>query len=96
MPKVMLEKGFSQMDWLKLVQNNPNINGLDGRPPKDGITMDEVRMHKTREDAWMVFNGMVTASESPSIKTRREIENPSFFFSGVQYHSLPSVPSRRC
>ena len=47
------------MDWMRLVKQNPNLNGLGGQPQRSDISMDEVRRHNTKEDAWMVFNGMV-------------------------------------
>lgn len=59
MPKIPLEKGYSQMDWLRLCQSNKNLNGLNGAPLRDNITMEEVKQHNTKEDAWMVFNGVV-------------------------------------
>jgi cytochrome b involved in lipid metabolism len=51
-------RGFSQMDWLRLTRSGSDLNGLGGKHRKD-ITMEEVKRHKTKDDAWMVFNGSV-------------------------------------
>lgn len=59
MPKIPLEKGYSQMDWLRLTQRDPDLNGLGGKALRSDITMAEVRAHKTTDDAWMVLNGTV-------------------------------------
>mmetsp|Transcript_10308 Transcript_10308/g.22135 ORF Transcript_10308/g.22135 Transcript_10308/m.22135 type:complete len:283 (+) Transcript_10308:260-1108(+) len=58
---VPLEKGYSQMDWLRLTRQHPNLNGLNGKPPRKDITMEEVRQHGNLSDAWTVFNGKVYA-----------------------------------
>ena len=47
------------MDWMRLCKTHPDLNGLKGGKLRDDITMAEVRKHKTKEDAWMVFNGAV-------------------------------------
>ena len=47
------------MDWMRLCKSHPDLSGLRGARPRDDITMEEVRQHKTKEDAWMVFNGAV-------------------------------------
>ena len=52
-------KGFSQMEWIRLTKQNPNLNGLGGQPLREDISLSEVREHRTKEDAWMVFNGLV-------------------------------------
>lgn len=53
--QVPLEKGYSQVDWLKRSRATP-------QPVlRKGITMEEVRQHRTREDAWMVFRNRVSA-----------------------------------
>ena len=57
--KVPLEKGYSQMDWMRLTARHRNLNGLNGQRPRADITMEEVRRHSTREDAWMVLRGKV-------------------------------------
>eukprot|EP00955_Chlamydomonas_euryale_P057790 356894-Chlamydomonas_euryale.AAC.1 len=61
MPKIPLEKGYSQMDWLRLTQRDPNLNGLDGKPLRQDISMAELRKHKSPDDAWMVLNDLVRA-----------------------------------
>lgn len=58
--QVPLEKGYSQVDWLKLSRANPNLNGLHGKALRRDITMEEVKRHKTPEDAWMVFKNRVS------------------------------------
>ncbi|WOH08035.1 hypothetical protein DCAR_0727471 [Daucus carota subsp. sativus] len=58
--KVPFEKGYSQMDWLKLTQTHPDLAGLKGQSNKRLITLKEVKLHKTEEDSmWTVLNGRV-------------------------------------
>jgi hypothetical protein len=35
--------------------------GLIGEPPRRGITLEEVKQHSSREDAWLAVNGKVGA-----------------------------------
>lgn len=56
--QIPLEKGYSQMDWLRLMRSNPGLNGNGGKIRQD-IPMEEVQQHNTKEDAWMVLNGKV-------------------------------------
>lgn len=51
--QVPLEKGYSQVDWLRVSRSAP--------PPKirRDITLAEVAQHRSREDAWMVFRNRV-------------------------------------
>jgi len=72
-------KGFSQMDWMRLTKQNANLNGLAGGPLREDITMAEVREHRTKDDAWMVFNGLVGVSPAC---TRPAWVCPATFFSG--------------
>lgn len=55
--KVPLEKGFSQVAWLKLTKSGADLTGGAGR--RRDITLEEVRQHRTEEDAWMVLHGKV-------------------------------------
>ncbi|XP_024357984.1 cytochrome b5 domain-containing protein RLF [Physcomitrium patens] len=57
--RVPLEKGYSQMVWLRLLQTEPDLAGLKGQSPKRLIPMEEVKQHKTEEDAWTVLRGRV-------------------------------------
>lgn len=57
--RVPLEKGYSQMVWLRLLQTAPDLAGLKGQSPKRLIPMQEVKQHKTEEDAWTVLRGRV-------------------------------------
>jgi cytochrome b involved in lipid metabolism len=57
--KVPLEKGYSQMVWLRLLQTEPDLAGLKGQSPRRLIPMQEVKQHKTEEDAWTVLRGRV-------------------------------------
>ena len=54
-----LEKGYSQVDWLRTTKANSNLNGLQGGPLRRDITVEEVRQHCSKEDAWMVFKDKV-------------------------------------
>lgn len=55
--KVPLEKGFSQVSWLKLTKSGADLTGGQGR--RRDITLEEVRQHRTADDAWMVLHGKV-------------------------------------
>ncbi|KAL2982845.1 hypothetical protein AAZX31_12G009000 [Glycine max] len=57
--KVPFEKGYSQMDWLKLTQTHPDLAGLKGQSNKRLISMDEVRKHQTEGQMWTVLKGRV-------------------------------------
>uniref|UniRef100_A0A0D6R9G4 Cytochrome b5 heme-binding domain-containing protein n=1 Tax=Araucaria cunninghamii TaxID=56994 RepID=A0A0D6R9G4_ARACU len=57
--KIPFEKGYSQMDWLKLTQTNPDLAGLKGQSNRRLISMDEVKQHKSEGDAWTVLKGCV-------------------------------------
>lgn len=57
--KVPFEKGYSQMDWLKLTRTHPDLAGLKGCSNRRLITMDEVKQHKTGDSIWTVLKGCV-------------------------------------
>ncbi|KAH8944205.1 hypothetical protein BDL97_13G096600 [Sphagnum fallax] len=57
--KVPLEKGYSQMVWLKLLRTEPDLAGLKGKSNKRIIPIAEVKEHCTEEDAWTVLRGRV-------------------------------------
>ncbi|MQL93887.1 hypothetical protein Taro_026535, partial [Colocasia esculenta] len=57
--KVPFEKGYSQMDWLKLTRTHPDLAGLKGLSNRRRITMEEVRQHKTEGSIWTVLKGHV-------------------------------------
>ncbi|KAG0494167.1 hypothetical protein HPP92_005161 [Vanilla planifolia] len=56
--KVPFEKGYSQMDWLKLTKTHPDLAGLKGQSNRRLITMDEVSQHKDGS-VWTVLKGRV-------------------------------------
>ncbi|KAI0496854.1 hypothetical protein KFK09_023178 [Dendrobium nobile] len=57
--KVPFEKGYSQMDWLKLTRTHPDLAGLKGQTNRRLITMDEVKKHKTEGSLWTILKGRV-------------------------------------
>lgn len=59
---VPFEKGWSQMDWVRLTQSGADLAGLGGGRPRRDITMEEVARHNTREDCWTVLRGKVGAA----------------------------------
>lgn len=54
--KVPFEKGYSQMDWLKLTRTHPDLAGLKGKSNKRLISMNEV---KENGSTWTVLKGRV-------------------------------------
>mmetsp|Transcript_15890 Transcript_15890/g.34467 ORF Transcript_15890/g.34467 Transcript_15890/m.34467 type:complete len:222 (-) Transcript_15890:209-874(-) len=48
----------SQMAWVFLGKKSPDLAGLNGKKPGP-VTMDEVKKHNTKNDAWMVLRGKV-------------------------------------
>lgn len=57
--KVPFEKGYSQMDWLKLTRTHPDLAGLKGQSNKRLIALDEVKKHQTEGSMWTVLKGRV-------------------------------------
>ncbi|XP_004307220.1 PREDICTED: cytochrome b5 domain-containing protein RLF [Fragaria vesca subsp. vesca] len=57
--KVPFEKGYSQMDWLKLTRTHPDLAGLQGQSNKRLITMNEVKQHQKGDSMWTVLKGRV-------------------------------------
>ncbi|XP_049389194.1 cytochrome b5 domain-containing protein RLF [Solanum stenotomum] len=57
--KVPYEKGYSQMDWLKLTRTHPDLAGLKGQSNKRLISIDEVKEHQNAEAMWTVLKGNV-------------------------------------
>ncbi|CAH8321224.1 unnamed protein product [Eruca vesicaria subsp. sativa] len=57
--KVPFEKGYSQMDWLKLTRTHPDLAGLKGESNRRLISMEEVKKHKTGDSMWTVLKGRV-------------------------------------
>ncbi|XVF33710.1 hypothetical protein REPUB_Repub17cG0191600 [Reevesia pubescens] len=57
--KVPFEKGYSQMDWLKLTQTHPDLAGLKGQSNRRLISMSEVKQNQTEGSMWTVLKGRV-------------------------------------
>lgn len=57
--KVPFEKGYSQMDWMKLTQTHPDLADLKGQSNKRLISMDEVKQHRAEGSMWTVLKGRV-------------------------------------
>ncbi|EOA27879.1 hypothetical protein CARUB_v10024048mg [Capsella rubella] len=57
--KVPFEKGYSQMDWMKLTRTHPDLARLKGESNKRLIPMDEVKKHRSRDSMWTVLKGRV-------------------------------------
>ncbi|XP_059437723.1 cytochrome b5 domain-containing protein RLF [Corylus avellana] len=57
--KVPFEKGYSQMDWLKLTRTHPDLAGLKGQSNKRLISMNEVKQHQKEGSMWTVLKGRV-------------------------------------
>ncbi|KAI8380600.1 cytochrome b5-like heme/steroid binding domain-containing protein [Choanephora cucurbitarum] len=54
--KVRLEPGHSPLDWAKLCNSGQDLRGV---PCLGRYTLDEVRQHRTQEDAWTAIQGKV-------------------------------------
>ncbi|XP_065857659.1 cytochrome b5 domain-containing protein RLF [Euphorbia lathyris] len=57
--KVPFEKGYSQMDWLKLTRTHPDLAGLKGQSNMRRISMNEVKQHNVEGSMWTVLKGRV-------------------------------------
>lgn len=57
--RVPLDKGCKHADWVRLTQSGADLAGLSGQPPRHSITMGEVALHCTADDAWVVLRGRV-------------------------------------
>ncbi|XVF73617.1 hypothetical protein PTKIN_Ptkin12aG0216500 [Pterospermum kingtungense] len=57
--KVPFEKGYSQMDWLKLTQTHPDLAGLKGQSNRKLISMSEVKKNQKEGSMWTVLKGRV-------------------------------------
>ncbi|PKI62938.1 hypothetical protein CRG98_016577 [Punica granatum] len=57
--KVPFEKGYSQMDWLKLTRMHPDLAGLKGQSNRRLISMNEVKEHRMEGSMWTVLKGRV-------------------------------------
>ncbi|XP_010547268.1 PREDICTED: cytochrome b5 domain-containing protein RLF [Tarenaya hassleriana] len=57
--KVPFEKGYSQMDWMKLTQTHPDLADLKGLSNRRLIPMDEVKQHRGEGSMWTVLKGRV-------------------------------------
>ncbi|KAJ8747045.1 hypothetical protein K2173_011389 [Erythroxylum novogranatense] len=57
--KVPFEKGYSQMDWLRLTQTHPDLAGLRGQSNRRNISMSEVKEHIEEGSMWTVLKGRV-------------------------------------
>ncbi|KAJ8748834.1 hypothetical protein K2173_011394 [Erythroxylum novogranatense] len=57
--KVPFEKGYSQMDWLRLTQTHPDLAGLKGQSNRRNISMSEVKEHTEEGSMWTVLKGRV-------------------------------------
>ncbi|KAF3437932.1 hypothetical protein FNV43_RR20688 [Rhamnella rubrinervis] len=57
--KVPFEKGYSQMDWLKLTRTHPDLAGLNGQSNKRLISLSEVKQHQKEGSMWTVLKGRV-------------------------------------
>ena len=53
--KVSLRPGFSLMDWIRLTKSGKDLSGVGGKLIR--VTPEELKRHKTRNDAWLAING---------------------------------------
>lgn len=56
--KVALKPGFGLLGWYALMNKSTSLNGVPGGRIIR-VTMDEVKKHRSKEDAWTVIHGKV-------------------------------------
>ncbi|KAL1413077.1 hypothetical protein Q8F55_000826 [Vanrija albida] len=56
--KVALAPGHSALDWARLQRSGADLRGIEGTGYLR-VTMEELKKHKSRDDAWSAFNGRV-------------------------------------
>ncbi|EIE91857.1 hypothetical protein RO3G_16568 [Rhizopus delemar RA 99-880] len=54
--KVILEPGHSALDWAKLKSSGKDLRGV---PQLGRYTLEDLKEHKTQEDAWTAIQGKV-------------------------------------
>ncbi|CAN3375035.1 hypothetical protein DIURU_005163 [Diutina rugosa] len=59
--KVALEPGHSPLDWANLQrEQGPRLRGDQPLPPQyTRVTKEEVKQHRTKDDAWTIINNKV-------------------------------------
>lgn len=57
--KVPLAQGHSMMDWNRLGTSGKDLKGVKGASRSLKITLAELRLHATPDDAWMAIRGLV-------------------------------------
>ncbi|GAA5849024.1 hypothetical protein JCM3766R1_005429 [Sporobolomyces carnicolor] len=57
-PRVRVEKGFSQLDWAKLNRSG-QVDLRGGVTELKRIRVQEMLRHNSREDCWQAYNGKV-------------------------------------
>ncbi|KAK9372360.1 uncharacterized protein V1513DRAFT_427617 [Lipomyces chichibuensis] len=57
--KVALDPGFSQLDWAILKNSGKDLSGRPNGVAPVQITVDELKLHSTQEDAWTALGGKV-------------------------------------
>ena len=55
--KVALAPGHSALDWARLAQSGQDLRGTTAFPVR--VTIEELKKHNKRDDAWSAFNGRV-------------------------------------
>ena len=55
---MLLEKGFSQMDWMRLTRSSADLSGLAGGLQRV-LTLADVALHASADDCWTVLDGRV-------------------------------------
>jgi cytochrome-b5 reductase len=56
--KVVLEKGHSQVDWMRLTRSGADLSGLCGAQPCS-LSRVEIAQHSSEDDCWTVVNDRV-------------------------------------
>ncbi|CAO3628270.1 unnamed protein product [Cunninghamella blakesleeana] len=54
--KIVLEPGHSPLDWAKLKSSGKDLRGV---PQLGRYTLEDIKKHSTKEDAWTALHGKV-------------------------------------
>ena len=57
--KKKVKAGFGLRDWMEIIRYAKDPAQLNGKPSSRSITKEEVSLHNTVHDAWVILNNKV-------------------------------------